>query len=401
MEHLSVTKFREYIKIKSVHPDPDYDGAVTFLKQYAKELQLKCQTVKVGKDQLEVVLLSLEGTDPALKSIVLNSHTDVVPVYPEHWKYDAFAAHKDENGNIYGRGTQDMKCVGIQYLETIRKLVLERKLKFRRTIYLLFVPDEEVGGVKGMKSFMQTELFKTLNIGFVLDEGLANPNNKYSVFYGERTPWWLEIRCEGPPGHGSRFINDNAPEKLRRILNSVLDYRDKQQKILENSNSCLTLGDVTTVNLTRVNGGIANNLVPAEISAVFDFRIAPTVDLDVLEKQIKDWCEEAGNNVSFSFIQKTEKQKMTTHDDTSPWWRAFKSACCDKFGVDIQTEVFPAATDSRFLRTAGYPAIGFSPMRNTPILLHDHNEFLNEKVFLEGIECYCEIIPALANVPSF
>ena len=40
-------------------------------------------------------------------------------------------------------------------------------------------------------------------------------------------------------------------------------------------------------------------------------------------------------------------------------------------------------------------------MRNTPILLHDHNEFLNEKVFLEGIECYCEIIPALANVPSF
>ena len=39
----------------------------------------------------------------------------------------------------------------------------------------------------------------------------------------------------------------------RRILNSVLDYRDKQQKILENSNSCLTLGDVTTVNLTRVN----------------------------------------------------------------------------------------------------------------------------------------------------
>jgi len=214
MEHLSVTKFREYIKIKSVHPDPDYDGAVTFLKQYAKELQLKCQTVKVGKDQLEVVLLSLEGTDPALKSIVLNSHTDVVPVYPEHWKYDAFAAHKDENGNIYGRGTQDMKCVGIQYLETIRKLVLERKLKFRRTIYLLFVPDEEVGGVKGMKSFMQTELFKTLNIGFVLDEGLANPNNKYSVFYGERTPWWLEIRCEGPPGHGSRFINDNAPEKL-------------------------------------------------------------------------------------------------------------------------------------------------------------------------------------------
>lgn len=49
----------------------------------------------------------------------------------------------------------------------------------------------------------------------------------------------------------------------------------------------------------------------------------------------------------------------------------------------------------------GYPAIGFSPMNNTPILLHDHNEYLNEKVFLRGIEIYCEIITALGNVEPF
>ena len=41
----------------------------------------------MGKDQLEVVLLSLDGTDPSLKSIVLNSHTDVVPVYPVSYIY--------------------------------------------------------------------------------------------------------------------------------------------------------------------------------------------------------------------------------------------------------------------------------------------------------------------------
>ena len=57
------------------------------------------------------------------------------------------------------------------------------------SVIYFVIKDEEVGGVKGMKSFMETELFKTLNIGFVLDEGLANPINKYSVFYGERTPW--------------------------------------------------------------------------------------------------------------------------------------------------------------------------------------------------------------------
>jgi len=39
-------------------------------------------------------------------------------------------------------------------------------------------------------------------------------------------------------------------------------------------------------------------------------------------------------------------------------------------------EVFPAATDSRYFRDLGLPAIGFSPMANTPLLLHDHNEVI-------------------------
>lgn len=49
----------------------------------------------------------------------------------------------------------------------------------------------------------------------------------------------------------------------------------------------------------------------------------------------------------------------------------------------------------------GIPAIGFSPMNRTPILLHDHNEFLNEQVFLNGVDVYVQLIPALASVPAF
>ena len=31
-------------------------------------------------------------------------------------------------------------------------------------------------------------------------------------------------------------------------------------------------------------------------------------------------------------------------------------------------------------------------------MLHDYNEFLNEKVFLKGIDIYCEIISEMASV---
>jgi aminoacylase len=69
----------------------------------------------------------------------------------------------------------------------------------------------------------------------------------------------------------------------------------------------------------------------------------------------------------------------------------------DKGNHSIDLQVFPAATDSRFIRATGIPAFGFSPINNTPILLHDHNEFLNEKVFLKGIDIYVNIITDLAN----
>lgn len=79
------------------------------------------------------------GTDPNLPSVLLNSHTDVVPVYLDQWICDPFSAYKDEQGRIYGRGTQDMKCVTIQYLEAIRRLKIQG-VTLKRTIHLTFMP---------------------------------------------------------------------------------------------------------------------------------------------------------------------------------------------------------------------------------------------------------------------
>lgn len=64
---------------------------------------------------------------------------------------------------------------------------------------------------------------------------------------------WLEMKvsCPGNPGHGSRFIEGTAAEKLRIVINRFLDFRQKEKNRLE-ANSQLTLGDVTSVNLTKL-----------------------------------------------------------------------------------------------------------------------------------------------------
>lgn len=54
---------------------------------------------------------------------------------------------------------------------------------------LLSFLDEETGGVLGMRSFIDTIEFKALNVGFALDEGIASPNEVFSVYYAERSIW--------------------------------------------------------------------------------------------------------------------------------------------------------------------------------------------------------------------
>uniref|UniRef100_A0A8C9FJ78 N-acyl-aliphatic-L-amino acid amidohydrolase n=1 Tax=Pavo cristatus TaxID=9049 RepID=A0A8C9FJ78_PAVCR len=413
-ENPSVTLFREYLRINTVHPKPDYDAAVQFLERVGTDLGLVCQKVEVsgaapglvpsyhstaggqilsppphGWQEVPgrvVLVLTWPGTNPHLRSILLNSHTDVVPVFEEHWTYPPFEAVKDSQGNIYARGAQDMKCVSIQYLEAIRRLKAEGK-SFARTIHLSFVPDEEVGGYKGMVMFLQRPEFKALNVGFALDEGLASPSDTYSVFYGEKSPWWIKVKCMGSPGHGSRFITNTAAEKLVREWGQWLK-----------SNTSLTLGDVTSLNLTMLEGGVSFNVVPSEMAVGFDVRIPPTVDLKAFEEQVAAWCRAAGDGVTYEFHQKCMDQHVTSTEESDPWWKAFSGVCRD-MKLPLKLEIFPAATDSRYIRAAGYPALGFSPMNCTPVLLHDHNEFLNEDVFLRGIDIYAHLLPALASVP--
>lgn len=400
MENVAVSRFREYLRINTISnrdtPCENYGAAVKFLQSQVTAVGLPSEVVQTAPGYY-VLIVTWEGTRPELKSVMLNSHMDVVPVFPEHWSYDPFSAHKRENGDIVARGAQDMKCVGMQYLEAVSRLKASGK-RFERTVHMTFVPDEEVGGDKGMILFLKTEQFKRMNVGFALDEGLANPTDSYTVYYGERSAWWFTIRCPGKPGHGSRFIEDTSAEKFQKIVNQALQYRASQLQKLQ-SDPSLKLGDVTSVNLTMVKGGVQYNVVPCEMSASFDMRVSPWDDPNELTSLVESWIADAGEGCTLEFAVKTPHYRNTPVDDTNPWWKNMAEVC-GKRNMKLELEIFPAGTDGRQLRGIGIPTIGFSPINNTPILLHDHDEYLNEQVFLKGIEIYEDLIAALASTQT-
>lgn len=395
LENQAVENFCEYLRIPSVHPNINYDPCVKFLNSQAESLGLPIKVYSVVKGK-PIVIITWEGSDPSLPSILLNSHMDVVPVFEDKWTYKPFSAHIDDKGDIYARGTQDMKSVGIQYLEAVRRMKLHEKITLKRTLHISFVPDEEIGGVDGMRKFVHTDDFKKLNVGFALDEGMASENNKFALFYGERNIWHLIIHCPGTPGHGSLLLKNTAGEKVTYLLNKFFEFRKQEVEKLAN-NPEFTLGDVTTVNLTQVQGGVQSNVVPPELVIVIDCRNAITIDNVKWEEQIKKWCKEAGDDVWIEWEQKEDAVEITKLDDSNPYWLAFKAAC-DKLKLQLKPQIFPGGTDSRFVRDVGIPALGFSPINNTPILLHDHNEYLNKDTFLNGINIYCEVLKHVAHL---
>ena len=44
---------------------------------------------------------------------IVTLHHPQVPVFPDCWTYPPFEAHKDTEGRIWARGSQDMKSVGV------------------------------------------------------------------------------------------------------------------------------------------------------------------------------------------------------------------------------------------------------------------------------------------------
>ena len=196
----AIGRFQSFVQFETVSALARTTGAyklcADWLVEQLKDLGGVLEDVHLlpeAPDHSPVVVAHWKGKNPKLPVLLWNSHYDVVPAATEDWTVPPFEGLR-QDGKIYGRGTQDMKCVCMQYVEAIRvKVQQQPDWRPERTIYLTFVPDEEVGG-GGMAAFLESKVYQTDivkdcgGIALALDEGLASTTDAYAVFYGERLP---------------------------------------------------------------------------------------------------------------------------------------------------------------------------------------------------------------------
>ncbi|KAA8496901.1 Aminoacylase-1A [Porphyridium purpureum] len=409
-QQVAIANLQRYLQLDTAQPSPAYASALTLLTQLCfgvPNMKTQVSSFVRGKP---VLVCSIAGDDPDAPSVMLNSHTDVVAAGNlSSWDFGPFDAERVPSSrladaltgddHIVARGAQDMKSVGIQYLEALKLLYRQHpKRTFRRTIHVVFVPDEEIGGADGMGNFVESEWFQRMNVGVSCDEGIASPTDEFELFLAERRPFWTRISVQDVPGHGAMVPKSTATLTLTQILANVATYRKRIAAEIASGEK--DLGEIVSVNINHVSAGQAHaiNVIPEHAVALLDIRVPPFVSAQQVEELIASWMPCAGCGIDVSFLYRVENGEQTSLDeDENPWAAVFKEATSD---LKLRRpSVFFGATDGRYLRAKKIPVFGFSPMRNTPVLLHKFNEHLSTHVFLEGITVYSRIIATLANAP--
>src|SRR5262249_42831640 len=191
-----------YVRINTSNPPGDVTKAADYLSDVLKKEGIAVTRYESGPGR-SILLARLKGDGTGGKAILLENHMDVVPTDPSRWAHDPFGADIAD-GNMWGRGTIDMKGIGVSYLYAF--IMLHRQhVALTRDVVLMFVPDEEVGGTMGAE-WMRKHHYADLDPEYVIDEGGFGSRDMFTpgklvfgISVAEKRIMWLRLRAEGVP----------------------------------------------------------------------------------------------------------------------------------------------------------------------------------------------------------
>lgn len=179
------------------------------------------------------LLVTLGGSDSALKPVMLMGHMDVVPVVPgteTDWTHNPFSGHVDDT-YIWGRGAIDMKDQVAGILEAV-EYALAHGWQHERTLLLAFGQDEETTqcGAGAIGRMLEE---RGIELEYLIDEG--DYRIVSAAEYGAGEGWLmhadlaekgyadivLSTRSEG--GHSSNPYGGTSLEVLSRAIAAICD----------------------------------------------------------------------------------------------------------------------------------------------------------------------------------
>jgi acetylornithine deacetylase/succinyl-diaminopimelate desuccinylase family protein len=310
-------------------------------------------------------------------SIMLVCHLDTVPA-GEGWHYPPFEATVVED-RVYGRGSVDNKgplAAALMALATLK----ETNIKFKGSVQLAAVADEEMGSKLGMEYLLNEAGLKP---DFVL---VAEPMNM-AIEIAEKGSLGVKLLSKGKQAHASMpELGINAIQKLAKVLVKLEKYQLRHRPH--------TLLGHPTINVGRIEGGIAVNVVPPACEAILDIRYLPSqTPREIIEELKEIVFEERKNDPQIDVdVQIIHDYPPTELSQENKFVAALKDAVRRVTGKDPRIIGIGGGTVAKQCKAKGIDAAVFGP--GNEALCHVADEYISTKELLDGARIFA-LMPLL------
>ena len=295
---------------------------------------------------------TLDGGEGPL--LLLNSHTDTVPV-GEEWTKDPLAANV-EDGRIYGRGTNDAKgCLAAMVWGAANAF---KKSAPKGRLILAATCEEEVLG-QGLEKLLPS--LPRPDAAVVGEPTGLNPA------IAQKGLIVLEITALGRSAHAAHGGGVNAVEAAARDVLALSGLKfDRTHAALGR----------TSLNVTQISGGSRHNVIPDRCKLVVDVRSTPDYTPDEIVARVR---EAVGGEI---FVRSSRLGSVQTDPD-HPIVKAALAA-------NKNSKTYGSATLSDWVFLKGVPTVKVGP--GDTRRSHTPDEYLEVAELEAGVLYYERLI---------
>lgn len=261
------------VGFRTENPPGDEAEAARWLGGELAAIGCEVGYLEVAPGRLDVVAVLENGGG---RSLAFNSHLDVIPA-GEGWSGDPFVL-READGRLIGRGACDAKGSVAAMVEAVALLAAERG-RWSGRLTAAFVCDEEIGST-GAKAFAASAPpVERIVVGEPTDLVTV------SAHKGCLRP---RIRIAGRSAHSGRpDLGDNAIVKAAKLV-ARLAAEDARLRTMVHP-----LVGPASLSVTRLNGGVADNMIPPACELTIDRRMLPGEVSEAVDAEIRALLDRA------------------------------------------------------------------------------------------------------------
>lgn len=382
MDSRAVQFLRDLIAIPSVNPmrpapvEPVERGVADYLENALRHARIDCerQQVENGRENIIAIVEASNGASLKRDGLMLCSHMDTVPV--ANMSIDPFDPVMRDR-RIYGRGACDAKG---PIASMLAALINHAGESARRSTIIFAATVNEEFSFTGAWKLIEREWPVRASV-------VGEPTNLAAIIAHKGVARW-RVKVKGVSAHGAtpelgrNAIYDGARVALA-LENYALELRTKRAPH--------PLLGRPTINLGRVSGGQAVNVVPDACELEVERRLLPGEDgLAEVRACAAGVRERVASDVEVSFDEPYLVDPALDTPSDAEVVRALDAAHQSIFGEPVETSGAHYGTDGSKLARAGIETVVCGP--GDIAQAHTKDEFIEIEQVEMAVRLYQRLI---------